>query len=662
MKNNIKRASDGLIGGRFKVLFDKQADILSTRFADYYHVQDQEPNSSHAHNSYVAVVYKNVILPTIVKHLQSLINASIKGVVRPVCYEILESNNHANLVAIIPAYDRSKSLSKMLESGKALDEALVINKILPSMLAILKFYASCGICCGNINPDNILLVDGEALLLETFASLPNAEQHNYYLAPEISGCVYYGRNSDYRSDIYALGMLAYQLLVNKSPWDEYSPEEFTFMIIDRGAASVLNSSAFNKSHKYYRLISGMLDGILARPKIDDILLCLEFGKHIPAVDYGGSIGVIHALGRAHHTLSSLAYTFGNNWQQASDFVFFDNAFAICLKKIGSTPELSDQASKIASWINVDGIMRGHAQSHLSVILTILDPLGPIRCGNMIALSAHSIVDALSVLCVQRQYADSQAVLKVIQDETWSFCKTISQTDQVYRQISILRESGKYTDVLKDPYRTTCNLNPYMHFIYSGIENLLAFRVVDFFAALNGIASARPNQVVIDKAMVDFVASRMDCADEMEKAMSRGIFADIASNELYMLWLISRFNKANNNMDLKAFIGLLLKNAKQSVVHYIKNKNNRVKVAEIFDSAAQGCQIDEMLSFCSDDHVKKSDLDGYELAKIELNKINRRIAEIDMIKNNMEYTTNLWQKLTTILSYIVCLIFGLIVLI
>jgi tetratricopeptide (TPR) repeat protein len=150
-------------------------------------------------------------------------------------FEVLASLRHPNIISVLDyGFDgpRPYLVLEFLRGARTLTQAgrgqprTVQVDMLVQMLQALLYLHRRGIIHRDLKPANILVVDGQVKLLD-FGLAVGLEQRGRaggsgtpgYVAPEVLR----GAPPSELSDLYAAGVLAYELLVGSPPWAQRSP-------------------------------------------------------------------------------------------------------------------------------------------------------------------------------------------------------------------------------------------------------------------------------------------------------------------------------------------------------------------------------------------------------------------------------------------------------
>lgn len=150
--------------------------------------------------------------------------------------KIIAALNHENIIRVYDIEERFKTVFIIMEylQGESLRDLLVRLKKIPWKLAVNYLLQACaglgyahrkGIIHRDINPANIFVLQNDRVKIFDFGIACPAGTEDYllggafpYLAPEL----FDGEPADEPSDIYALGITAYEILAGKRPYPEES--------------------------------------------------------------------------------------------------------------------------------------------------------------------------------------------------------------------------------------------------------------------------------------------------------------------------------------------------------------------------------------------------------------------------------------------------------
>ncbi|MFZ2634249.1 MAG: protein kinase [Desulfosalsimonadaceae bacterium] len=160
---------------------------------------------------------------------------------------IIAGLNHENIIRVLDIEERYRTVFIIMEylEGESLYGMIKRLKSIPPLLAAgfisqvctaLDYAASKGLIHRDINPKNIIVMPGDRIKLIDFGMACPAGTDDLhfggetvYAAPEL----FDGEPADERSDIFSLGITAYELLTGEKPFPNASPLDLLKLIKTR---------------------------------------------------------------------------------------------------------------------------------------------------------------------------------------------------------------------------------------------------------------------------------------------------------------------------------------------------------------------------------------------------------------------------------------------
>ena len=403
----------------YHIQLESPVNELSNEFSKYYIAVNKNTKQE-----YFAIVFERTFNP--IKVLGLLQNAKNYNCICPIGYEIvkLSTSKASYLVAIVEKYNPHNTLTNWVRNNGPVNASVIEQELINPIISILKFCAKHNVCCGNINSDNILVLDnGTFVLREFFNALPNFYQPNHYLAPELLGCVQYGRiQDDNASDIYALAILSYCSMTKQCPWDGISELKYNFSRLKKGSFKLLMS----EQKVACRLnTKKMLRTMMSHEK--SVRCQILMGSITKAKQMDGSTPIIFN-NYIYSNFLSLSYAFHQSWDIAAAFLKEED-FKRWLQRGETSSTAIQNISKILKDNQVGtSLFRNYNAGDydlLTQVLLILNEGEVIRINGDFAITTPSIPTALLYNFISEQQDNLQDTLKIINEASqnnfiWAF--------------------------------------------------------------------------------------------------------------------------------------------------------------------------------------------------------------------------------------------------
>ena len=134
---------------------------------------------------------------------------------------------------IVMEWFEGKTLRQILNEEKRFAPERAV-RIAVAICNALEYIHGCGIVHGNLRPENVLIGTGDSIKLIEFSGAAKTKARRLTLTKiaQIAGESDYvspeevvGKRGDARSDIYALGMILYEMLTGRQPFPQHDPSD-----------------------------------------------------------------------------------------------------------------------------------------------------------------------------------------------------------------------------------------------------------------------------------------------------------------------------------------------------------------------------------------------------------------------------------------------------
>ena len=643
---------EDVIDGLFRINLDNHIQSLDNEFCKYFVATQIQTNKE-----YFAIVFEKEFNISI-NLLNVLKSSHIRGLNNLVTYAVapLSSLKGSYLVAIVEEYDFSNNLASHIQKHGSLSYDVIEKKLIPTLVEMLTQCGRLGVGCGNINPTNIVMLDNDNFMLREFVnSYQGFYQNNHYLAPEITECMELGRSSNSIAiDIYAIGITIFYAITGAEVWAEYKN------------ISQYNDARFDIST--FKLLVNkrkILDKfkILLKGLVHDDALCRWQITHINEWLFGNSTktifervtentNLLNFNGRNYSNLKSIAYALFCHWDEALNFIQ-DDKLIKWMERQNLDNDLINKVKKIvrekrfAQSFTVKNL--NDLGDKLSQLLSIIDPQGPIRQRG-IAFSVYSIPSVLHYFFIKDRTLAAEKILQNLQNQDLSIYKNFDENIG-----NVLLSLSNEKTQIHDFERAIYLINPNAICLSAVLSSEYVTNFQELLVTLDKIAMQIPNKFFIDRSILAFIIARAGIKLESSVKIFSN-FPKFADNPyIYGLCLLSIAQKNAPDIKITNLCNLLVGKIIElfnASIHNVKFK--RELEAELLDVSNEG-DLSKIVDLLKDQTKFVNDYNGYYKAYKEIEHLQHQIKSLtfeDFLFNN---ALLFGQKLTVLLSYLLCFI-------
>lgn len=655
---------------KYQIDLESPIPELSTQYAKYYKAHSLEMSMDGEEEDFFAIICEKEFYPNI-DLIDQLKQASSTHFATVVSYGVtkISSDDIDHFIVIIRAYDHTVTLENNLKKNGDIDTHTITHKLIPCIVELLEFCVQNKVCCGNINPSSIVIIDGHFFVREFFAAPQNALQPKMYLAPEIADCNDFGREtSAILADIYALGMLVYVAATNNAQALDGMSSDIFFnaLRIEHGTYHMITSM----QQRIPSAITGFLKGTLAdipdnRWKLSDVVY-FNLGKQVLPKTIKKEV-VNHSVlfGKDNYTTPlSLASAMYHNWNESVSFVTGD-VFIKWIQRNNTGASDDSIGQIVALRPDKQGSTVFHGmQEYLFKVMTAVDGKYNIRTSTF-CISIESIASALKHAMVHNKRPLLEGIIDVLTKKWWQRVVALKHHNQELSGYFeyILSVVGSYDSASNVPAtgieRMVYTLNPYMPCQSQILVNHYVVTLQDFLSSMNEEA-ANPERVIIDRHMIGFLCSRVPhVRHESDLYIQKDAILLSQTLVCQFMVLLQKAHNACQSVQIDNIIKMLGGKLSEIIEKHLHN----VKLAEVIadrihDAASEG-NLSQMISIMSNSKVFQNDRAGYRKACLDVATLNKKIVTLNETSTLKEFGVLLGQRITVFGSYIICLFVALI---
>ncbi|RTK92698.1 MAG: hypothetical protein EKK61_03155 [Rickettsiales bacterium] len=644
----------------YTIHLNEEIAELSNDFCKYYNVINTATNEE-----FYGIIYDNKFLHPI-EYIDSLNNHDVPFLNQIIRYAIikLSTSKEERLAVIVPKYDPDNNLANYILKGLTISTAQ-FEIIIDKMIKLFNHLSELKIFCYDINPQNILMHDGEFLKIKEFInSYPYFFQKNQYLAPEIIEAHQAARFlQSNTADIYALGITMFEAYTGKSFWNDYETNDAYNNARFENTTSKFLLSKVKIPEKLKVFFKWTLHDeanarwnlILLKDWIDGKITKLS---HELISDNKNTIGFNDNI---YSSPKSIVYALFKNWHEASRFIRDNKLFKWASREQISNESLEQIKSMVDVKQDTSFIVVSSANSHIKIpkILAVLDSNGCIRQEN-IAFTAASIPIFLHYLISNNKRELAEYVVKLMKEEVWILYnknpiaagyleKTVAEK---YKYAASYIQIGSSIKNLK---KLSYSLNSYMHCDSSILQNLYITSIRELLVGLNKIAQNQYKKFHIDRNIMSYITAKLNLKDDLRSTILSNFPKFVDNPTLNALNMLNILQQYEPDIDVTNITKMFVKDLKELFQDCLHNVEFKKKILVQLDEVANEGQFDKIIKIFSNQQQFLNDYNGYYEACRQIKIIEQNITMINDEDSNFVTAMLIGQKATVLLSYIMCFI-------
>jgi hypothetical protein len=656
---------DDVVDGVYKIHIDRPVNELNNQFCRYYFVTNLETEQE-----YFGIVFERNFNVSIEK-LAMLKKAHLSYLNQIITYSLvrLSSSRKYQIVAICAAYNPEHTLQKHIENHGIMSNIDVEMKLVPALIKIMEFCDVHKINCGNINPQNILVMhDGHIMLREFINVPPNFYQPIAYLAPELGDTMPNAREvHGHLVDIYAVGMTICYALIGLTPSFSTHDNRFINAVrIEEGTYNVIVRSSKIPVQFRPLLAWTLQDNKMFRWNVQKLSewLSSKNTKNQHKMPVGSNLSGHTTLFEGHNysnpgAIASAMYIF---YERGIRLCYDDNFIKWAQKVRGKVDHIEDFFKTRSSISVFSNIIDAEKEEMFMKVLSMLDGCTNIRLRNF-CITIESIPSLIFSAIYNEQKVLFDSIVQILRRNYWRVIlspETASEVSQEYiDKLTALGASFSSNDSEYSGKQAMYALDPYVPCLSSSIINDYVLSVSDLLIALDKVAAHTPNKLNIDDHIVSFIASRLDKAvvEDNKIKVDAAQFADSVAVKGISLLAIAQ--ESTHDIRIPHLCSILA----QKLIEWANDnlhstKLRKVITSEIAELAGNG-NLASMLYVISNPKLFQNDYRGYKVACHQAMEMTNTMRDLSDSRKMRAIGISLGQRLTVLFSYLLCMIVTLI---
>ena len=522
------------------------------------------------------------------------------------------------------------SLSEIRKTQPRLHEHLVIDHILQPLCKALVALSERQIIHGAIHPDRIYLK--KELILGECVSAPGGylQAHLYEPLERMMTDPSSKGVGDEKTDVYAVGILAYELLYGMDRFKTMTREEFIRMALTMGTYNVLVNN-LEVSENFQDFFRGILNDDPGERWSVSQLASWVGGKRynmIAPPTPREAVRPIRFNKEDYFSRRALANAIHQQWRGAIKEIFSLKIDRWCEMSM-HRPDLAEKISRVQ---RLGGENAKETQNYdaLTRLISILDPMGPIRTLNF-SMRVEGIGMKLADLIHQGKAKEMREVIDIILNDLptyWSALTEEQPAPHISRQIWLLQRARNYIKLKSLGFgveRALYDLNPTLPCQSELVKKYHITNLPDLMRTLDALASSiGGQQTFVDRHLTGFIASKLEMSKEVKLDELSNI-PELASNpEPIALRLLVKSQQKSGKIPLTgltAWVGIRI----ELIMNAVHNRVIRKRLLMQLKQTALEGSINELLTILANREMVTRDQEGFSLA-ISLFAVNKKRIE------------------------------------
>jgi hypothetical protein len=655
---------EDVVAGTYRVQPHQQISELSNDYCRYYLATHKDTNQE-----FYAIVFERSFCPDH-KMIKAITNSKESLFIKPLAASItrLSTNKIKHLTLIVDKYDHKENLKAKIHEIEEYDSRYITSKVLPFICQILQFCETNNLNCGNICPDNILVLEDDKFILrEPYIAYPHSLQEIQYLSTEILDADYAGRKtSSISADIFAAGVTFLEIFFKGLSF----PEGIQKLKQDR-----LNNGSFLSTIGKKRVsddiknhIKGCLnDNVNERWKLRNLLDWssgkLSISKTTQNSDSSDIFAAVSFNSNNYYHYRALASALFHQWDAGLNFLSEDRVLKWIQRGTGKS-KIIDYLDELTSR---EYATHGFAKAfidkdeRLFKAIMALDAQGPFRLNNF-ASHTSSLCNMFHYGFARQKKYIQDNVVKIALKKSWEDqLKYNSKEDIDTIKVNLLNElTGFYNSQTQGCgiERVLYHLNPSLPCLSPIVYNEYVTSLRALLVLLDNMSATSSEKVIFDKHIISFIANKINLKREVYINMLKDVPMKQENLSLYGLAIIVLAINHDPDLELtnlSALIGMRISEFTDKTLHNVRLKKN---IDDKIKNASEESDFATMLKIVTNPKVYINDQSGYYKACRDVNMINKKITALTNNEEVKQFGTLFGQRITVLVSYMLFIIISI----